>query len=89
MRVGRVDERRLRASWVHQGLGGPFSEASALSVAKRLAETEAVVELMNTMFRHSLLGPMRVEAVLRSFKAQVMLYNCCVFFYVEVRRNGR
>lgn len=62
-----------------QGLGVRFSEASAVSLAKRVADTQAVVELMNNVFRHSECGPLRAETVLRSCRAQVCV---CVFEHV-------
>ncbi|CAM9868116.1 unnamed protein product, partial [Ectocarpus sp. 12 AP-2014] len=53
-----------------QGMGGRFSEASAVSVAERLSDAQAVVGLMNSVFRHSECGPLRAETVLRSCAAQ-------------------
>lgn len=45
-----------------------------MTVAERLADAQAVVVLMNSIFRHSECGPLRAETVLRSCAAQV-----CVF----------
>lgn len=56
-----------------QSLGVRFSEASAWSVSKRLSDSQAVVELMNSVFRHSECGPLRAETVLRSCREQVSI----------------
>lgn len=46
-----------------------------MSLSKRVTDTQAVVELMNSVFRHSESGPLRAEAVLRNCRAQVCLYS--------------
>lgn len=63
-----------------QSSGLRFSEAAALAVAERVSDTQAVVDLMNSVFRHSECGPLRAETVLRSCRAQVCLL--CLFVVV-------
>lgn len=72
-------------------MGVRLSEASALSLAKRVSDSQAVLELMNNVFRHSECGPLRVETVLRSGRAQVGPFGgmlrggVVVFVYLFVR----
>ena len=40
-------------------------------MAERVSDAKAVVDLMNSIFRHSECGPLRAETVLRSCRAQV------------------
>lgn len=64
-----------------QGHENRFTEASAIAISGRLAETQAVVNLMNVLFKHSEFGPLRAETVLKSSRAQVRYFHACYLYF--------
>lgn len=57
-----------------------------MSVAERLSDAQAVVGLMNSVFRHSECGPLRAETVLRSCAAQVCVWLSLLVLLVLLLR---